>query len=106
MNKIGLAVLWLATLLVGCGGSLRGDANAGPNPGGGFYGAPNLNVGRINPRWVASEERGHPRSERGKGLESIAERKLRRPPVDRGWGRSRSAGGIRAKGQSTKSLPR
>jgi hypothetical protein len=27
----------------------RGDANGGPNPGGGFYGAPNLNVGRINP---------------------------------------------------------
>jgi PBP1b-binding outer membrane lipoprotein LpoB len=49
MNKIGLAVLWLAMLLVGCGGSLRGDANAGPNPGGGFYGAPNINVGRINP---------------------------------------------------------
>jgi hypothetical protein len=30
-------------------GPLTGDANAGPNPGGGFYGAPNLNVGRINP---------------------------------------------------------
>jgi hypothetical protein len=27
----------------------RPDANAGPNPGGGFYGAPNINVGRINP---------------------------------------------------------
>jgi hypothetical protein len=25
------------------------DASAGPNPGGGFYDAPNINVGRINP---------------------------------------------------------
>jgi hypothetical protein len=48
MNKIGLAVLWLAMLLVGWRGSLRGDANAGPNPGGGFYGAPNIDVERIN----------------------------------------------------------
>jgi hypothetical protein len=30
-------------------GLLKGDASAGPNPGGGFYGGPNLNVGRINP---------------------------------------------------------
>jgi hypothetical protein len=28
----------------------RADAGAGPNPGGGFYDAPNINVGRINPR--------------------------------------------------------
>jgi hypothetical protein len=28
----------------------RPDASAGPNPGGGFYGAPNFNVGYINPR--------------------------------------------------------
>lgn len=27
----------------------RPDASAGPNPGGGFYGPPNINVGRINP---------------------------------------------------------
>jgi hypothetical protein len=27
----------------------RPDASIGPNPGGGFYGAPNINVGRINP---------------------------------------------------------
>ena len=26
------------------------DARAGPNPGGGFYGPPNINVGYINPR--------------------------------------------------------
>jgi hypothetical protein len=28
----------------------RPDASAGPNPGGGFYGPPNTNVGYINPR--------------------------------------------------------
>jgi hypothetical protein len=42
-------MILLAILLAGCGGPLRGDANAGPNPGGGFYDGPNLNVGRINP---------------------------------------------------------
>lgn len=30
--------------------SWRPDASAGPNPGGGFYGAPNINVGYLNPR--------------------------------------------------------
>jgi len=48
MNKL-LAVLSFAMLLAGCGGLWRHDASAGPNPGGGFYGAPNLNVGRVNP---------------------------------------------------------
>jgi hypothetical protein len=28
----------------------RADASAGPNPGGGCYDAPNINIGRINPR--------------------------------------------------------
>ena len=28
----------------------RPDASAGPNPGGGFYGPPNVNIGYINPR--------------------------------------------------------
>ena len=28
----------------------RPDASAGPNPGGGFYGPPNMNVGYVNPR--------------------------------------------------------
>jgi hypothetical protein len=28
----------------------RPDASAGPNPGGGFYGAPNINIGHINPK--------------------------------------------------------
>jgi hypothetical protein len=31
-------------------GLWRPDARAGPNPGGGFYGPPNINVGYINPR--------------------------------------------------------
>jgi hypothetical protein len=49
MNKLALVMMWLAVLLAGCGGSLGGDASAGPNPGGGFYGAPNIDIGRINP---------------------------------------------------------
>jgi hypothetical protein len=49
MIKLALVTLWLAMLLTGCGGSFRGDADVGPNPGGGFYGAPNINVGRVNP---------------------------------------------------------
>jgi hypothetical protein len=49
MKKVALVMIWLAVLLAGCGGSLRGDASAGPNPGGGFYGAPNIDIGRINP---------------------------------------------------------
>jgi hypothetical protein len=49
MNKLALAVICLAILLAGCGGSLKGDASAGPNPGGGFYGAPNIDNGRVNP---------------------------------------------------------
>jgi len=32
----------------GCG-SVTGDADAGPNPGGGFYDGSNINVGQINP---------------------------------------------------------
>ena len=49
MAGLGPATILLAILLAGCGGSSRGDANAGPNPGGGFYDGPNLNVGLINP---------------------------------------------------------
>jgi len=50
MNKLrlGLAVTCLAMLLAGCASAV-GDANAGPDPGGGFYDGPNLNVGQINP---------------------------------------------------------
>lgn len=55
-RKFGLEVAGLATLLclaillTGCGTAV-GDANAGPNPGGGFYTGPNINVGQINPSW-------------------------------------------------------
>jgi hypothetical protein len=42
-------MICLAVLLAGCGGRLRGDTSAGPNSGGGFYGAPNIDIGRINP---------------------------------------------------------
>jgi hypothetical protein len=49
MNKIRMAMLCLTMLLASCGGFIRADASAGPNPGGGFYGAPNIDIGRINP---------------------------------------------------------
>jgi hypothetical protein len=50
MNTVRLAVICLVMLLAGCGGSLRGNASAGPNPGGGFlYGAEHGGVGSINP---------------------------------------------------------
>ena len=50
MNKLrlGLAVVGLATLLAGCA-SVVGDADVGPDPGGGFYYGSNLSVGHINP---------------------------------------------------------
>jgi uncharacterized protein YceK len=50
MNRfgIGLVVICLTVLLNGCG-SVVGDADAGPNPGGGFYDGNNINVGHINP---------------------------------------------------------
>lgn len=49
MNRIafGLAVIGL-TVLSGCA-SVVGNADAGPNPGGGFYDGSNINVGHINP---------------------------------------------------------
>jgi hypothetical protein len=52
MKKLGLAIICSMMLLAGCSGSLKGDANAGPNPGGGFYGAPNIDIGRINPERI------------------------------------------------------
>jgi hypothetical protein len=50
MNKLGLglAVICLGMLLAGCA-SVAGNADAGPDPGGGFYDGPNINVGHINP---------------------------------------------------------
>jgi uncharacterized protein YceK len=46
--KLGAAVVSLVMLLSGCA-SVVGDADAGPNPGGGFYTGSNINVGHINP---------------------------------------------------------
>ena len=46
--RLSLTMMCLALLLAGCG-SVVGNASAGPNPGGGFYGAPNIDIGRINP---------------------------------------------------------
>jgi hypothetical protein len=45
--KSGLAVICLAMLLAGCARTV-GNADAGPDPGGGFYDGPNINVGHIN----------------------------------------------------------
>ena len=41
-------LLCLVMVLAGCTTAV-GDADAGPNPGGGFYTGPNINVGQINP---------------------------------------------------------
>lgn len=51
MYRFGYAVsvVSLLALLAGCGGFVAGDASAGPDPGGGFYGGNNINVGRVNP---------------------------------------------------------
>jgi hypothetical protein len=46
--RTGLAVVCLSALLAGCA-AVVGDADAGPNPGGGFYDGPNINVGHVNP---------------------------------------------------------
>ena len=44
--RLGMAVVGLAMLLAGCASAV-GDADVGPNPGGGFYTGPNVNVGQI-----------------------------------------------------------
>ena len=49
MDKVRVAIICLTVLLARSDGSLHGYANAGPNPGGGFYEAPNIDIGRINP---------------------------------------------------------
>ena len=48
-EQAAVIVICLAMLLAGCGGSLRGNASAGPSPGGGFYSASNIDNGRVNP---------------------------------------------------------
>jgi hypothetical protein len=46
MNKFALIIIGLVILLPGCE---RGNAELGPNPGGGFYSPSNIDNGRINP---------------------------------------------------------
>jgi hypothetical protein len=48
-DSVAVIFICLAVLLAGCGGSLRGDASGGPNPGGGFYSSSNIDNGRVNP---------------------------------------------------------
>ena len=48
MKKVALTAICLAMLLGGCV-SGRGNADAGPDPGGGFYDGVNFDVGEINP---------------------------------------------------------
>jgi hypothetical protein len=49
MDRFSGIVICLAMLLAACGGPVRGDASAGPNPGGGFYSPSNIDNGRVNP---------------------------------------------------------
>ena len=51
MERLAIAALCLALLLTACGASGNADAQLGPNPGGGYFGA-NVNVGTINPSKV------------------------------------------------------
>jgi hypothetical protein len=46
--RLGMMIVCLAALLAGCA-SAAGDADAGPNPGGGYYDGSNINVGHVNP---------------------------------------------------------
>ena len=48
MERLAIAALSFALLLTACGASGNFDAQRGPNPGGGYFGA-NVNVGTINP---------------------------------------------------------
>lgn len=47
-KAVVLAIFCLIRLFSGCASAV-GDADAGPNPGGGFYDGNNINVGQINP---------------------------------------------------------
>ena len=47
MLRLMLLLFVLATVLAGCGSV--GNANLGPNPGGGFYCAHNVYEGCVNP---------------------------------------------------------
>jgi hypothetical protein len=51
VNKLKLAVgvVCLTVLLGACVSRVPDAAALGPNPGGGFYTGPNINVGQVNP---------------------------------------------------------
>jgi hypothetical protein len=51
MGKIAVVALCLALLLTACGAPGNANAELGPNPGGGYFGA-NVNSGTINPSRV------------------------------------------------------
>jgi hypothetical protein len=46
MDRLALIIIGLVILLAGC---QRGNAELGPNPGGGFYSPSNIDNGRVNP---------------------------------------------------------
>jgi hypothetical protein len=45
--RSAIVALFSSFLLSACAAS--GDADLGPDPGGGFYDGPNMNVGHVNP---------------------------------------------------------
>ena len=51
MERLAVAALCLALLLTACGATGNANAQLGPNPGGGDFGA-NVNVGTIDPSKV------------------------------------------------------
>jgi hypothetical protein len=46
IGELSLITIGLVMLLAGCE---RGNADIGPNPGGGFYSPSNIDNGRVNP---------------------------------------------------------
>jgi hypothetical protein len=46
IGRLSLITIGLVMLLAGCE---RGNAEIGPNPGGGFYSPSNIDNGRVNP---------------------------------------------------------
>jgi hypothetical protein len=47
--KFEVIVVCLSILLAACASGVPDAADFGPNPGGGFYTGPNINVGQVNP---------------------------------------------------------
>jgi hypothetical protein len=46
--RFAVVIACLTMLLAACSSAV-GDADSGPNPGGGYYDGPNVNVGHVNP---------------------------------------------------------